>query len=126
MTDSTRGGTGVGPAVIRICLLNGLIVVIGGAARLARTRRSAGSEVAVVDPRHHRAQLSALDLDLVAGLLGAHAVEALLAGAHLGDPLARELARLDLLEDVLHRLARLRADDASAARDVAVLGGVGD
>ena len=45
-----------------------------------------------LDPVHHRAQLLALALDLVAGLLLAHALEVLLAGAVLGDPLARERA----------------------------------
>src|SRR6185312_11691497 len=124
MTDNTRGGTGVGPAVIRYCFVKALIVVIGGVGK-GSGWGSALAELRVVDPGHHRAQLSALDLDLVAGLLGAHAVEVLLAGAHLGDPLACERARLDLAEDVLHRLARLVADDASAARDVAVLGRVG-
>ena len=39
------------------------------------------------------AQLAAHDLDLVAGLLLAHALEVLLAGAVLGDPLAGEVAR---------------------------------
>ena len=47
-------------------------------------------------------------------------------GAVLGDPLARELARLDLAQDVLHRLAGLVGDDPLAAREVAVLGRVGD
>ena len=51
------------------------------------------------------AQLLAGRLDLRARLLVAHALEVLLAGAVLGDPLARELAGLDLGEDLLH-LAR--------------------
>src|SRR4051794_4704538 len=49
-------------------------------------------------PIHVRAQLLALALDLMASLLGAHALEVLLAGAVLGDPLARERAGLDLAE----------------------------
>src|SRR5436190_1334436 len=79
-----------------------------------------------VDPVHHRAQLLAGRLDLRGGLLGAHALEVLLAGAVLGDPLAGEVARLDLGEDLLHARPRVVGDDALAARVVAVLGGVGD
>ena len=77
----------------------------GGAAAGALRRQpardavgSVGSELGL-DPVHHRAQLLALALDLVAGLLRAHALEVLLAGAVLGDPLARERAGLDLAED---------------------------
>ena len=54
----------------------------------------------------------------------AHAQEVLLAGFVLGDPLAREVTRLDLGEDLLHRGAGLLVDDPLAARQVAVLGGV--
>src|SRR5690606_12160280 len=79
-----------------------------------------------VDPGHLLAQLPADDLDLVTALLVAHPLEALLAGAVLGDPLAREGARLDLGEDLPHRLAGLGPDDPPAAREVAVLGRVGD
>src|SRR5579875_1168822 len=59
-----------------------------------------------VDPVHLGAQLLAHDLDLVARLLIAHALEVLLAGAVLGDPLAGEVTGLDLGQDVLHGLAR--------------------
>ena len=79
-----------------------------------------------VDPGHHRAQLLALGLDLVGLTLGAHPLEVLLAGAVLRDPLARERAVLDLAEHVLHRLAGRVGDDPLAARQVAVLGRVGD
>src|SRR3712207_6998548 len=65
---------------------------------------------------HHRAQLPPLALDLVVGLLGAHALEALLAGAVLGDPLACEGARLDLAEDVLHGLPRALGEDRKSTR----------
>src|SRR5215204_6748271 len=86
-----------------------------GASRLAAspssTAGAARRELELgLDPVHHRAQLLALALDLVVGLLLAHALEVLLAGPVLRDPLARELARLDLAEDVLHRLPRLSAD----------------
>src|SRR4051812_13186017 len=79
-----------------------------------------------LDPVHHRAQLLALALDLVVGLLLAHAPEVLLAGPVLGDPLARERAGLDLAQDLLHRRPRRLGDDALPARHVAVLGRVGD
>src|SRR5450755_649739 len=69
-----------------------------------------------VDPVHLGAQLLAHDLDLVARLLLAHALEVLLAGTVLGDPLAGEVARLDLAQQLLHRRPRLRADHALAAR----------
>src|SRR6185437_9211637 len=70
---------------------------------------AAGSE-GRLDPVHVRAQLAADVLDLRVGLLGAHAQEVLLAGAVLGDPLAREVAVLDLLQDLAHRGARLVGD----------------
>ena len=43
-----------------------------------------------------------------------------------GDPLLGELALLDFLEDLAHLLLRLVVDDARAARQVTVLGRVGD
>src|SRR5919202_1139692 len=104
------------------------------ASRTARSRtsrrtsrgRSARCSEARLDPIHVRAQLLAHGLDLGAGLLGPHPLEVLLPGAVLGDPLAGEVARLDLAEDVAHVLARLVGDDALAARVVAVLGRVRD
>src|SRR5438270_38765 len=65
-------------------------------------------------------------VELGVGLSGAHALDALMAGAVLGDPLAREVPRLDLGEDLAHGCAGLLGDHALAARVVAVLGGVGD
>src|SRR5919199_6877534 len=79
-----------------------------------------------LDPVHHRAELLALALDLMVLLLRAHALEALLAGLVLRDPFAGEVARLDLAEDLAHRLTGRLADDALAAGQVAVLGGVRD
>src|SRR5919202_1517972 len=104
------------------------------ASRTARSRtsrrtsrgRSPRCSEARLDPVHVRAQLLAHGLDLRAGLLGPHPLEVLLPGAVLGDPLAREVAGLDLAQDVAHVLARLLGDDALAARVVAVLGRVGD
>src|SRR3954452_42342 len=78
-----------------------------------------------VDPGHHRAQLLALALDLVAHLLLAHPLEVLLPGPVLGDPLAGERAVLDLAQDALHGVARGVGDDPLAAREVAVLRRVG-
>ena len=49
-----------------------------------------------VDPVHLGAQLLAHDLHLMPGLFRAHALEVLLARAVLGDPLACEVAALDL------------------------------
>src|SRR5437763_10234459 len=77
-----------------------------------------------VDPVHLRSKLLADHLDLVAGLLGAHASEILLSGPVLGDPLAREVAGLYLVEYLLHRRPRLLADDPLAPGHVAVFGRV--
>src|SRR5436309_5629074 len=83
------------------------------------------SEVGL-DPVHHRAQLPALALDLVVGLLLAHALEILLPGAVLGDPLPGEGAVLDLGEQLLHRRARGFPDDALTSGEIAVFRRVGD
>src|SRR6476620_9387611 len=62
------------------------------------------------DERHHRAQLL-------------HAGPARL---DVADELLREGAGPDLLEDLAHLGAHVGVDDARAAREIAVLGGVGD
>ena len=65
--------------------------------------------------------------DLLDGVLALAALggeEAGPAGLVLQDPLAGELARLDLAEDLLHLDAGLLVDDPGAAGVVAVLGGV--
>src|SRR5262249_47422232 len=72
----------------------------GGRIRDAQSGQALLLEVCV-DPVHLRAQLLPHDLDLVAGLLGAHALEVLLARAVLGNPLTGEVPALDLLEDLL-------------------------
>src|SRR2546430_11936012 len=94
-------------------------------APAARGRRGPDGSKVLVDPVHHRAELAALALDLVILLLGPHPLEVLLPGAVLGNPLLGELARLDLVEDLLHRLAGRLADDPLAAGRVPVLGRVG-
>ena len=50
----------------------------------------------------------------------------MLAGVHLGDPLAGERPVLDLAEHLAHLGANVLVDDAVAAREVSVLGRVGD
>src|ERR1700723_94125 len=54
-------------------------------------------------------------LDLRIGLLGAHALEVLLAGAGLRDPLSREVPGLDLLQDLSHARPRLLGEYALGA-----------
>src|SRR5437899_1124057 len=78
------------------------------------------------DPVHHRAQLPALALDLVVGLLLAHALEVLLAGAVLRDPFPRERSVLDLAEQLLHRRPCGLADDPLASREIPVFRRVAD
>ena len=68
----------------------------------------AGLGLALTDPRHHRAQAVADLFDGVLGRLLAQRVEHRPAGLVLEDPLLRELAGLDLVEDLLHLGARCR------------------
>src|SRR5262245_44390823 len=86
----------------------------------------ANSGASFSDPGHHRSQIGADLLDLVALLLLAQSLEVLLAGAVLRDPLPREVAGLDVGEDLLHRLPPLGTDHAWAPGEVAVLGRVRD
>ena len=58
--------------------------------------------------------------------LGAHRLQACLVVVHVLDPLAGELAGLDVGEDRLHLLAHVLVDHALAARVVAELGRVRD
>ena len=60
------------------------------------------------------------------GLAPLHGVEAGAAGLVLQDPFAGELTVLDLLEYLAHLGAGVVVDDALAAGDIAILGGVGD
>ena len=83
-------------------------------------------EPALVDPAHHAAQLFADTLDEMLLALALQRVEHGAVGHVLQDPLARELATLDLGEQLAHGLAHVLVDDARAAREVAVLGGVAD
>src|SRR5437867_3958681 len=78
------------------------------------------------EPGHQATQLRPHLLDRVLRGLLPELAEVRQAAAVLGDPLVGELARLDVGEDRLHRLARLVADDPLPARHVAVLGGVAD
>src|SRR6266481_793728 len=108
---------------------------VGIAAR-ATAERCAAKALALVlravdeavraEPRHEAAQLCADLLDRMVLGLFAQLAEVRRAALVLGDPLVGEGAALDVGEDLLHRGARLRADDPLAARHVAVLGGVAD
>src|SRR5665811_1462528 len=83
-------------------------------------------EAALVDPAHHAAQLFADGLDEMLLALALQGVEHGAVGLVLEDPLAREFAALDLGEQLAHGVAHVLVDDARAAREVAVLGGVAD
>src|SRR5262245_15784759 len=78
------------------------------------------------EPRHESAQLAPDLLDRVLRGLLPQLAEVRLAAAVLRHPLVGKRPRLDVVEDLLHRLARLLADDALAARHVAVLRRVAD
>src|SRR6185295_17493037 len=89
---------------------------------------SSGSRLlaALLQPRHAGAQFLADLLDLVIEI-GLHERVVVRAAARVfGDPLLDELALLDLLEDLAHLFLGLVVDHARAAREVAVLGRVGD
>src|SRR3954454_23174346 len=61
---------------------------------------------------HEAAQLLAASLELGLGGLGAHLLEPRLVVVHVLDPLAGELAGLDVGQDRLHLLAHVSVDDA--------------
>src|SRR5690348_6282758 len=77
-----------------------------------------------IDPAHHAAKLLTGLLDRVRRALGPPLGEVRPPGVVLGDPLAGELARLDLGQDPAHLVLHPGVDDPRAARVVAVLGGV--
>src|SRR4051812_12311278 len=79
-----------------------------------------------LQPRHHLPQPAPGDLDRVVVVGLVEALEVLQAVLVLGTPFLRELAGLDLGEDPLHLGLGLLVDDARAAGEVAVLGGVAD
>src|SRR3954454_20189765 len=91
-----------------------------------RARRPRRLLLAAGDERHHAAQLLADRLDLTALGLRAQLLHARAAGLDVADELLGERARADLLEDPAHLLAHVGVDDARPAREVAVLGRVGD
>ncbi len=99
--DSEAAGVGRSAGVLKSSQLGAVSCTAGPAhirgnfARVGPLRRRSLVEGGV-DPGHVRAQVLADHLDLVSCLLLAHALEALLSGAVLGDPLVRELTRLDL------------------------------
>ena len=80
----------------------------------------------VPGPVHQPAELLADGLELGLRRLGPHRLQAGLVVVHVRDPLAGELAGLDVVEDPLHLLAHVLVDHALAARVVAELGRVRD
>src|SRR3989454_10683995 len=79
-----------------------------------------------LDPRHHGPQPLADLLDRMRGVPPSHREEPGTVGLVLEHPLARELAGLNLVQDLPHLGLRGRAHDPRAARVVPVLGGVRD
>src|SRR5579862_5282482 len=63
-------------------------------------------QLVLLDPRHHRAQPFADDLDLVRSEVAPLRLQHRRARAILQDELARVLAALDLVQDLLHLLLR--------------------
>src|SRR5258708_11635884 len=74
--------------------------------------------------RHHGAELGADPFDPLRALLAALAVEPRTPGGVLLDPSARVPPAADVLEHVLHFLARLLGHDARSTRVVAVFRGI--
>src|SRR4051794_2077625 len=67
---------------------------------------------------HEGAELAADVLEQLIRSRPAKLLQLLLARVHLGDPLARERAVLDLTQHVSHRLAYMRIDDPLSTRVV--------
>src|SRR5205807_8168054 len=84
---------------------------------------AAVDERALLDPRHHAAQLLADLLGRMRGHLRAHRLERGLVDPVLQHPVLGELARLDVAEDAAHLRAGFVGDDARAAHVFAVFGG---
>src|SRR4029450_1296922 len=78
-----------------------------------------------LDPAHHRAESLADLLDLVVRLGAPRGEEARAVRLVLEHPLSRELAALDLLQDLLHLGADVIVDHAGPAAVVTELRGVG-
>src|SRR5260370_1337926 len=93
---------------------------------VGRRARDVIDASSLLQPGHHGSQLGPHLLDLVGPGGLAQGVEVLRARIHLVDELLREGAAADVRQKLAHRLARRGADDALAAGQVAVLGGVGD
>ncbi len=80
----------------------------------------------LLQPGHARTQLLTDPFDRMARVLFQHAAKILRTILVLLDPLARELAALDLLEDLAHLLLGAVVDHTRPARQIAVLGRVAD
>src|SRR5258706_2684037 len=98
-------------------------IMFNSQAKARATLRDAGF-LSLFQERHHLAQLGANFFDL--RFLGAfaHSQEVVSAALVLINPLFRELAGLNLRQNLFHLVARLLIHDARTARIVAVLRGV--
>src|SRR4051812_30092006 len=81
--------------------------LIGGAIRRRRSVARLVDEAVLLDPRHHRAELLADDLDRMLGHQAAPRHQRRRTGAVLDDEALGVLAALDVLEHLLHRGAGL-------------------
>src|ERR671910_888609 len=123
-----RAGARSAPSVsAALCRLAGSVGRSYGSAAVSSvdTRLPGGLSGRLL-PRHQRAELTSDLLDLALARGGPKRVQVALAGLHLRDPLTRERAVLDLREHLAHLPTHVLVDDAVAAGEVAVLGGVGD
>src|SRR5690606_2767820 len=93
-----------------------------GSVSLYIYRGSGGGLFGRLQPGHAVAQTGADLFDLAGAVLGQQGLVFRLARLVLGDPFARELAALDLVQHGLHAGAGLVGDDARAAGDSAPLG----
>ena len=100
-------------------------MVRGRSTVVKREKALGGGVQRVLHPGHEVAQLRAGLLDLVAGVLGAQALQLLVAVLDVGDEALGEGAVLDVGQDVLHALLGVGVDDARAGEVAAELRGVG-
>src|SRR6266516_3775789 len=103
---------------------NSVGVTLGGGL-LRRCRLLLGA-LAFFSPRHHGAQPRADLLDRVLLRFAPQLSEPWRTGAAFRDPFFRERPAADVGEQPPHLLTHRRADDAVAARQIAVFGGIAD
>src|SRR5450432_1199569 len=95
------------------------------ALRSGRFLRDAGL-LSLFQEWHHFAEFTAHLLDLGIARRVAHMQKLVTAGLVLRNPLARELAGLDLRQNLFHLVTGLLIHDAWPACVIAVLGGIRD